>query len=108
MTRLGWTVVQLDVQDAPNEVGFVRALLQAVQDGGIELPRRLRVAEVCRKLREALKGSKAKPFGLEVEMSADEMEIWQQIGDALKRVLKGAGEKGRVLVGMDELPVFLS
>ena len=108
LKQRGRTVVQTDVQDVSDEVGFVRALLQAIQDAGIKLPRSLRIAELCRGLREALKGSKAKAVGVEVEMGADEMAVWQKIGDALKWVLGDAGKKGRVLIAMDELRVFLS
>ena len=104
----GWTVIQLDVQDVSDEAGFVRALLQAARDAGIELPRSLRLKETYQRLRDLLKGIKAKAAGGEVEIGGDETGVWDDIADALKGVLKDAGSKGRVLVAVDELPVFLS
>ena len=104
----GWTVVQLDVQDVSDEVGLVRALLQALKDAGLKLPRGLRAEEIFRRLRNLFKGNKAKAAGVEVEIGGDETGVWDEIGGSLKRVLKEAGESGRVLIAVDELPVFLS
>jgi hypothetical protein len=108
LKKEGWTVVQLDVEDTPDEVGFVKALLQAARDAGIDLPLGIQIEQRIQRIRDSLKGFKAEAAGVGIGVGDGEGAVWDDVANDLKSVFREAGKKGRVLVAVDEVPVFLA
>ncbi|MBI3947011.1 MAG: ATP-binding protein [Armatimonadetes bacterium] len=103
----GWQVVRLDVQHCSDEAEFVRALLRATVDGGLEVPGGVKAVDGLRRFRSLFAGTKGQvgPVGLEV--GGDEADVWRKLAASVQRVLSSAGGQGPVLIAVDELPIFL-
>jgi hypothetical protein len=103
----GWTFIPLDVQACSNEAEFTKTLLSAFVDAGLEVSLGAKILEKLRRFRRELKGSKAKVSGVEVEVGEGEAAVWKELAAVVEPALSGAEAKGRVLVALDELPIFL-
>lgn len=96
----GFKVAYADVAKAPDEVAFVRELLKAVVEakGGENVFRQLADGALGKRVRRIRKIGP-------LELDSLTEDTWTEVGENLARVLDR--EKGRWLVMVDELPVFV-
>ena len=105
----GWTAIHIDVQDCDTEAALLEKLIRGSKDAGIKLPLLDELVKKARALKRFLAGTKLGAEGIEIEIGEDGPPDWREGGLLFQKILKevSAGEK-RVLVGVDELPIFLA
>jgi hypothetical protein len=102
----GFRAVYVSVADVRNELGFVRRLYDAVLEGDSDatVATRLLESPVGRFLR-SIAPTKVAAGPVSLEFGEGAAESWEDLGDALGRVLE-QGDR-RWLLMVDELPVFV-
>ena len=104
----GWTVVKIDVQDATDQAAFLDAIQKGLADSGVRLPLMTTVAGAIRGFRRVLRGTKISAGGVDVEVS-DAAVPWEEAAGSLKGLIASLAAEGqRVLITLDELPIFLN
>jgi len=105
----GWIAIDADVQDCDTEASFLEKLIDACREADIRLPLLDDMAKKAKALKRFFAGSKVAGGGVQVEIGGDGPEDWRDAGRLFNKILAQVAEGGkRVLLGVDELPIFLS
>ena len=108
LTLDGWCVVSVDVQDAADQAAFLDAILAGLESRGFKLPLMARVAKAIQDFRKFLRGIKGGVAGTSIEVT-DAAVHWDEAAAPLKNLIVSlAGQNGRTLIAVDELPIFLT
>ncbi len=108
LTADGWAVVKVDVQDAADQAAFLIAIQQGLVHAGIQMPLMAKVTTAIDHFRHFLRGTKVGVAGAELEVS-DAMASWEHAAGSLKGLIASQAAEGRrVLITLDELPIFLN
>lgn len=106
--RAGWKYVLVDVQKDHDELSFLSNLFDNLKSAGLKVPILARVTESVAWVRRTMKG-KVEGWGMSVELNGDggaETATLEGLVDRLFAELEASSE--RVLIVVDELPVFLT
>ncbi len=105
----GWIAIDVDVQDCDTEASFLEKLIDACREAGIKLPLLDEMAKKAKALKRFLAGSKVGGGGVQLEIGGDGPEDWREAGRLFKKILAQLAEGDeRILLGVDELPIFLA
>lgn len=106
----GYVAVDADAQKCVDESQFLEVLLSALRDAGVK-PGWLKDAQSgINAFRTWLTGIKVKvPGGLGLEFGESGPPEWQTVTKLFDQLFAKLGEEGEgVLIGLDELPIFLA
>jgi len=104
----GWVVVTLDVQQVADEAAFLHELLESIKASEIDLPLLTQVEGMVTRFRQFFRGTTFKGGGIEIELG-DSPADWDTTAGSLRKLIPTlSGSNRRVLIAIDELPVFLS
>ena len=104
----GWRVARADVQECSDEAEFVRKLLTELMVAGVQVPLGVKVMDKLRRFGRQFRGSKAKVAPVEIEVGAGETDVWKELARVVAPALDRAAAQGRLLIALDELPIFLA
>lgn len=105
----GWVAIDADVQDCDTEASFLEKLIDACREANIKLRLLDDMAEKAKALKRFFAGSKVGVGGALVEIGGDGPEDWRDAGRLFHKILDQVAEGSeRVLLGVDELPIFLA
>jgi hypothetical protein len=105
----GWIAMDADVQDCDTEATFLEKLIDACREAGVKLPLLDEMAQKAKALKRFLAGSKLGGGGIQMEIGSDGPQDWREAGRLFERILTqlAKGDQ-RILLGVDELPIFLA
>lgn len=105
----GYIAVDADVQDCKDESDFLEILAEAFRKSGIKSGWLNNIYKQINTLRDWLTGIKINVSTVGLEFSKSLLPEWRQITKVFDELFeKLANNRQKVLVGMDELPIFLS
>ncbi|MCA9049601.1 MAG: ATP-binding protein [Planctomycetaceae bacterium] len=110
LTESGWKVISIDVQHAEDEAGFLQLIYEAIDESPVELEKTLgeNIRSGISSIRSMLRGFKGGAAGVQLEVAENE-SAWEEAANPLRAQIKRLAKAGdRVLIAMDELPIFLS
>jgi len=105
-----WQVIEIDVQDCKDESSFLSAINLAIEESPcvIESSGKERFQTALADLRRSLAGFKGAAAGVSIEIPEFESS-WEDAALHLRGQFKKlADPESRVMVAMDELPIFLN
>jgi hypothetical protein len=106
--KQGWIAIDADVQDCDTEASLLEKLIEACKTAGVKLPLLDEMAQKAKALKRFLAGSKLGGAGVEIEIGEDGPPDWREAGRLFEKMLAQVSAGGkRVVVGFDELPIFL-
>lgn len=105
----GYVVVDSDVQDCKDESDFLEVLAEAFHKSGIKPSWLSKIYRQINNLRDWLNGIKIQVSAVGLEFGKSLPPEWRQTIRVFDELFeKLVDNKQKVLVGMDELPIFLS
>ena len=105
-----WVIVEIDVQHCTDESNFLRAISESIEESGVEIPLGAyeKISVKLTEMRRILAGFKGGAGGVSLEVP-EFSETWEYASGQLRSHLKRLAKTGcKILVTMDELPIFLS
>ncbi len=104
----GWSVVTLDVQHVADEAAFLHELLDSLKRSDVELPVLTHIEGAVTAFRRMFRGTRVKGAGIEINIG-DEPADWETAAGELRKLIPTlSGNARRMMIAVDELPVFLS
>ena len=86
---------------------FLDSLVQGLASAGASPSALSQLAQKTTDLRNWFSGIKLKGPGVGIEFGDAEQSDWKETTDLFDQALQKMTEKNRLLIGVDELPVFL-
>ena len=104
-----WTCIQVDVQDCDTEASFLERLVDACRAAGVKPGMLDELAQAAKRVKRYFAGTGLATPGVTVQVPEEGPEDWREAGRLFQRVLQQeAGGDNWVLIGVDELPIFLA
>ena len=106
----GWKTVNVDVQHAEDEAGFLQLLYEAIDESEVKLDQTVseRIRAGINGFRSLLRGTKVGGAGVQLEVSENETAWEDSAGPLRAQIGRLAKSNDRILFTMDELPIFLN
>ncbi len=104
-----WTCIPVDVQDCDTEGSFLERLVDSCRAADVKPALLDELAQTARRLKRYFAGASLGGPGVTVQVPEEGPEDWREAGRMFQRMLQQlAGGEQRVLIGVDELPIFLA
>ncbi len=105
----GWTAIDVDAQDCDTEPSFLEKLIESCRKAGVKLSTLDELAQKAKALKRFLAGTNLGGGGVTIELPDEGAEDWREAGRVFQRLLDQLSSgTTRVLIGIDELPIFLA
>jgi len=105
----GWTAIDVDAQDCDTEASLLEKLIESCRAAGVKLTLLDELAQKAKALKRFLGGANLGGGGVTIQLPDEGAEDWREAGRVFQRLLDQlSSNAARVLIGIDELPIFLA
>ena len=107
LTKEGWVAIKVDVQHSADEPAMLHELFEGLRKSGLSFPTLQNVATLIDRFRNVFRNVKVSAGSFSAELT-DGHADWESAASSVKGLIGGLGSDRRVLITIDELPIFLT